>query len=366
MKSSWIPVAACVVAGALWGFSCSSTPGESGDGGTTTDSGTTTTDSGTGGRDAGNGTNDSGSPGDAGNRDAGNTSGHAIQTVFVILMENTNWDDLKGSSNVPFINSLLDAGAHAEQYYDPGVHPSEPNYLWLEAGDNFGITADGTPATDSQSTTQHLVSYLEDAGISWTSWQEDIDPDGGCPVQGVNEYAPKHNPMVFFDDVNTNSARCVAHVRPYSELQAHLVNGTVPRYNFITPNLCNDMHGDTSCSNNCGQFGITPSGDQTCDRAGDAWLATAVPKILASQAFKNGGALFITWDESEYSFTCTNQECPIGMIVLSPYAKVGYSNSIPYDHSSTLRTMQEIFGVPPFLRAAADAGDLSDLFTRFP
>jgi hypothetical protein len=50
------------------------------------------------------------------------------------------------------------------------------------------------------------------------------------------------------------------------------------------------------------------------------------------------------------------------MVVVSPLAKANYSNSIYYTHSSTLRTMQEIFGVRPFLRDAANATDLSDLF----
>ena len=40
-----------------------------------------------------------------------------------------------------------------------------------------------------------------------------------------------------------------------------------------------------------------------------------------------------------------------------------YSNTIDYTHSSTLRTLQEIFGVDgPFLGDAANATDLSDLF----
>ena len=62
-------------------------------------------------------------------------------------------------------------------------------------------------------------------------------------------------------------------------------------------------------------------------------------------------------------------DCPIGMILLSPLAKGGaYHNTISYDHSSTLKTLQEIFHVSPLLRHAADpdVSDLSDLFTRFP
>jgi hypothetical protein len=51
------------------------------------------------------------------------------------------------------------------------------------------------------------------------------------------------------------------------------------------------------------------------------------------------------------------------MIVLSPLAKGGgYHNTLHYTHSSTLRTLQKIFGAGPFLGGAATALDLSDLF----
>jgi len=41
-------------------------------------------------------------------------------------------------------------------------------------------------------------------------------------------------------------------------------------------------------------------------------------------------------------------------------------NSIHYTHSSTLRTLEEIFGVTPLLGDAANATDLGDLFATFP
>src|SRR4051812_44847974 len=64
--------------------------------------------------------------------------------VFIILMENHNWSSIKGSASAPYINNaLLPIASYADQYYNPpGIHPSEPNYLWLEAGTNFGITND--------------------------------------------------------------------------------------------------------------------------------------------------------------------------------------------------------------------------------
>src|SRR5437868_14118360 len=92
---------------------------------------------------------------------------------------------------------------------------------------------------------------------------------------------------------------------------------------------------------------------------GDHWLSLEIPKILASRAYSNNGAIFITWDEGNGS----SSDGPIGMIVISPLAKGGgYSNSNYYTHSSTLRTMQNIFRVRPYLGDAANATDLSDLF----
>ena len=89
------------------------------------------------------------------------------QHVFLIVMENHNWSDIKNSPSAPYINNtLLPTASYAEQYYNPpGNHPSEPNYLWLEAGTNFGISNDLDPVFNHQSTTQHFVTLLSNAGL---------------------------------------------------------------------------------------------------------------------------------------------------------------------------------------------------------
>ena len=276
-----------------------------------------------------------------------------IKTVFIILMENKNWVQILGSSSAPYINNtLLPMASHAELYFNPPlVHPSLPNYLWLEAGINFGIFNDDPPSANHQSTTQHLVTLLQKSGISWKTYQENI---GGadCPLANNGLYAVRHNPFVYFDDVtdngNPNSANCISHVRPFSELATDLANNTVAQYNFITPNECNDMHD--RCA---------PLNDPI--RQGDTWLSQNLPMILGSAAYRSGGAVFVTWDEGAAS------DGPIGMIVASPFAKGnGYRNFIRYTHGSTLRTFQEIFGVSPFLGDADNEADLSDLFAVFP
>ncbi len=281
------------------------------------------------------------------------TGNHAIKTVFLIVMENHNWSDIKGNSSAPYINhTLLPMASYAQQYYNPpGNHPSLPNYLWLEAGTNFGLADDASPYIDHQNTTQHLTTLLNNAHISWKAYEESTNGQV-CPLMSIGAYAVKHDPMVYFNDVtddnNIDSAYCIAHVRPFSELSSDLAHNTEGRYNFITPNLCDDMH--TPCP---------PAFDTI--RQGDTWLSQQIPMIMRSTAYKNGGAIFITWDEA------TTGDGPIGMIVLSPDAKGhGYSDTIHYTHSSTLRTVEEIFGVSPLLGAAAQATDLSDLFQTFP
>jgi hypothetical protein len=158
--------------------------------------------------------------------------------------------------------------------------------------------------------------------------------------------------MVYFKDINgglsSSSSECIAHVRPYSELGRDLEVNVMPAYSFITPNICNDMHDSSGCATT------------NSIANGDAWLASEVPHILGSRAYQDGGALFITWDESE------GGNVPIGFIALSPLIKPNYTSQVAYSHSSTLRSIQEIFGVMPLLGGAASANDLSDLFRSFP
>jgi len=147
-------------------------------------------------------------------------------------------------------------------------------------------------------------------------------------------------------------------VVPYSHLATDIKAHATARYNLIIPNLCHQGHE-----------GITP-----CDPAepgsntlrSDQWLKKNLPVILASEAYKEGGAVFVIWDEAED--TAQYGDGPVGLFLISPFAKGEgrreYSNGIHYDHSSTLKTIQEIFGVTPLLGAAADPAtqDLSDLF----
>jgi phosphatidylinositol-3-phosphatase len=266
----------------------------------------------------------------------------ALRTVFVIVLENHDWAAIYNNTNAPYLNqALLPMASFAAQYHKPPV--GHPVYMWFEAGTNFGIEVDNPPSINHQGTTNHLATLLHNAGLTWRAYEENIS-GSACPLTDSYPYVVRHNPFVYFDDVMTNAMNCHTNVRPYSELPADLANNTLAAYNFITPNITNDMHD--------------PPGTSTAIAAGDTWLSHEIPRIMASAAYSNGGAIFITWDEG--SSTANN---PIGMIVLSPLAKGGgYSNSVYYTHSSLVRTLQDIFQVHPYLQDAANATNLGDLF----
>lgn len=278
-------------------------------------------------------------------------SSHQLKTAFVILLENQNWHEVKGNKSAPYINDvLLPQSASAENYRNPAfLHPSEPNYIWMEAGSNLGILNNHGPDENHRTTKKHLTRLLQDANVPWRSYQQGISGTR-CPLTVENDYEPKHNAMVFFTDMTdgnlTTSRNCIEHVRPEAELAADLANDKVSGYVFITPDRCHNMHD--ACA----------SGDAV--KNGDEFLRREIPMLQASAAYKNGGAIFVTWDESE------DGEYPIGMLVLSPLARVGYRSATPFTHSSFLRTMQEIFAVGPLLRDAEAATSLGEMFTSYP
>ena len=353
-----------------------------------------------------------------------------IKTVFVIAMENHNWtqpppqfsgiQQIYQNPNAPFINSLVNGTAsavingsvvkisqqvaYAAAYHNvlatpsgnnPSIHPSEPNYLWAEAGTNFGIFNDADPYPDNNHDTPlHLTSLLTQAGKTWRSYQEDIDltssaggltnvplpedlwtvpltsfsgnfASGTNAYNGSNQfnYAAKHNPMVFFTDTNggnnaTPTNPLSTHYAPLQQLLTDLANDTVADYNWITPDQYNDMHSGLA-----GGFeGLT--GDAANIMQGDNFLRQIVPIIMASNAYKNHGVIILWWDESEGG---DDFDHTLGEIVISSRAHpnvngLPYASPVNYTHSSDLRTLQNIFHLGPYLGDAANATDLSDLF----
>src|SRR5215471_1701407 len=198
----------------------------------------------------------------AGRPVAAEPPGSPVGNVIVIAMENHNFtqpdptsspQQILGNPAAPYINSLITPGdpnaaqvSYAVAYYNAGnhVHPSEPNYVWAEAGTDFGIHTDADPRTANNNIfdAPHLTRQLDQAGISWKNYQEDVQlsvaPTTSAsgttgpvnPYYGTTQfnYAVKHNPMAFFPDTAQRN------VFPLARLIQDLRDGTVGRYNWIT------------------------------------------------------------------------------------------------------------------------------------
>jgi hypothetical protein len=267
-------------------------------------------------------------------------------TIFTVVMENHSRGDILGNSQAPYINQLAQSGAVAAGYHDAYVHPSEPNYIWMVAGENFGILNDDDPNGGNVITsTSHLADQIENAGLTWKSYQEDMGQ--ACDLSSHGTYAVKHNPFAYFGDINgwdgkqfQPNARCTDHLVDFGQLDVDLAAGQLPDYVFITPNLQNDMHDGSIAQ-------------------GDAWLAALVPKIQASERYQNGGALFLVWDEG------SSQGDDPPFIVVSPNARPGFVSHTDYDTSAFLKTVQAMLGVEPL--PCSPAPDtvpvMSELFT---
>jgi acid phosphatase len=265
----------------------------------------------------------------------------AFSHVFEIVLENHEISSIIGSSSAPYINSLAQTYGLASNYY--GVrHPSLPNYLALVGGDTFGITTNCNTCYINAPT---LADQVEASGRTWKAYIESM-PKPCYLGDAAPLYKQKHNPLIYFNDIRTNPARC-SNIVPFTQFDTDLAANNLPNYVWITPNMCNSMH-DCSVS------------------TGDKWVKTVVSKILASPAWKQNGVLFITFDEGSTDTSCCQLAAggQVVTLVISPLGKPAYTSSTPYSHYSLLRTIEDAWGLPPLANAACNcSAPMAEFFT---
>jgi phosphatidylinositol-3-phosphatase len=390
--------------------------------------------------------------GDANNNSAtDNGAIGQLGDVFYLDFENHNLTQpagltgepqpLMGNPAAPYLNSLMNPSSPnaaqtswASNYYNVlynnpavSIHPSEPNYIWQEGGSNFGeigndddpYANNGNPNPNLNNNVKlvaatgnnpaNLSGLLQAAGISWKSYQEDIDltpPSGGSVNQpstwggsqdvsstvasqsewtvptssmsgtsadytnaynGSHQYnfAVKHDGTLFYTDTNGGMLAApnfspsnpeAQYYAPLQQLATDLTNNTVARYNLITPDQYNEMHSSLNTNFTYDGVTYTHNTDQEAIAEGDNFLSIVVPEIMASQAYKNNGEIVIWFDESEGGNTT---QFTLSEIIISPLAKGNaFDSTVVYTHSSDLKTLEEAFDVP-----APGGGFLADANT---
>ena len=280
-----------------------------------------------------------------------------IPHVMLIMMENTSKATLDASTNTPFLHSLPAMGATAADYH--GVtHPSLPNYIALTSGQFGGIKCDCSPMGGACSSFNcnivlgdcgcaqsvlHLGDQLEGAHLNWRNYAEDMGTP--CNLTNAGDYAVRHVPFVYYDNVQMNQARCNYHVVDWSQLAGDLA-GSMPSFALLTPNTVHDMHDPIA------------GGAQNLAN-GDVWLMQQVPMLMASPAYASS-LLIIAWDEDDLS-GINHPDDPIPFYALGPLVKPGYVVSSHVDHYALLATIEDALGVGR-IGNAAHAQPLADMF----
>ena len=133
----------------------------------------------------------------------------AFRHVFVIVLENKEYQSIVGSPAAPYLNGLIARYASLTNMYAE-THPSEPNYFALFSGSTQGATDDGTYSLGGANLADQLVAH----GKTWRVFAQNVPP--GCyagssasgGADGPGTYARKHEPAISFTDISGNPSRC--------------------------------------------------------------------------------------------------------------------------------------------------------------
>jgi hypothetical protein len=277
---------------------------------------------------------------------------------MVVVEENHSFADVIGNPAAPNLNYLARTFGLASNYF--GVsHPSEPNYVALLGGSTFGVS-DDNPYYVNKINAPSLISELDAAGISWKAYLQSL-PHAGyqgicypAKCNGVPDidplYVSKHVGITNFT-TSLNAADWSRQV-PVDQLATDLAANNVPRFSWIIPDECRDMHGDPPY---CVDSGSTFSGasydpqDQHLVGIGDAYLGRLVNEVTSASFWSHGNnALVVVYDEGDDDAGCCGTNPgggQVAAVVVTNHGPRGLQDSNPYNHYSLLRTIQDSFGI---------------------
>ena len=336
-----------------------------------------------------------------------------IKHLFVIVLENENAETTFGANPpAPYLGTTLrEAGAYIPDYYGIG-HESLDNYVAMVSGQppnpqtqsDCQVYTEMLPGTQREDgvalgqgcvfprSVRTVVNQLESNGLSWRGYMQDmansvpagepatcrhpaigaIDPTQ--KARAADQYAVRHNPFVYFHSI-IDFPTCQENDVDLGQLSTDLASASAtPNYAFITPDLCSDGHDET-CANPALPAGFAGI---------DAFLREWVPRIEASAAYQDQGAIFVTFDESAGGAnSCCNEPTGpntpnnggpeygsgggrVGGVMISPWIKPGTVTQAPYNHYAFLRWVEDDFGLSHLAYAGTAGLETfgSDVFTR--
>ncbi|KAK6971692.1 phosphoesterase family-domain-containing protein [Favolaschia claudopus] len=281
-------------------------------------------------------------------KDKPKTKGKAFNRFIQVWFENT---DFATAASTPVFESLAEQGILLTNYMAV-THPSEPNYVAAIGGDFFGMHDDNMYHVPSNIST--VVDLLEERAVTWATYQENMPTTSfyGFSHSSNNYISPgsadypyyvrKHNPLIIYDAISEDPER-VKRVRTFNDFANDVVNGTLPQWVFVTPNMVNDAH------------------DTTIDFAA-SFLEYWLLPLLTDPRVNDGETLIqVTFDEAE-TFSQQNRIASILLGGAVPLKLRGTTDDTLYTHYSGLSTVQNNWVLKSLGRGDTNS-DINNVFS---
>lgn len=259
--------------------------------------------------------------------------------VVVILMENTSYGGIIGSPYAPYINSIAARCGVASNYHNIS-HLSLDNYIGMTDGASLSALEpffdDCSPSPSCEVAGPGIFTQVK----SWMAYDESMPSN--CDKVTAGFYAARHNPAVYYTRLSNCASRDVPlETASDSPLLGDFASSSkAPAFAFVTPNLCDDMHGATGCPANL-------------TIAGDSWLRKWVTLLTATAVYRQGEtAIFIDWDEGgggtvgeNCATNTTDQSCHVPLVVIAPSVRRHTVDGTLLNHYSLLKAAEQLLGV---------------------
>jgi hypothetical protein len=288
-----------------------------------------------------------------------------IKHVFLISLASSGYEAAFGSApQMPYLAGTLRPQGDLLTNFTLLDKASLPNSLAAIGGQApTAATRANCPTFDDCSLAAEDLTLVDQLGLAkftWKAYMESmVDPATGQPDNCVypqpdappsdvtGGYSVTLNPFPYFHSL-LDLGDCALNDVPFDGLEKDLKKvDSTPNYSYISPNLCN-----------VGVSGQCPAGAADGAAAADAFLASWVPKILASPAYKEDGLLIVSFGQLNTAAPVDPAVPPpsdplkVGALLVSSFVTPGATDAVAYNSYSLLRSTEDLFGLAPIGKAA--------------
>ncbi|WP_445167531.1 alkaline phosphatase family protein [Mycolicibacterium sp. Dal123E01] len=296
-----------------------------------------------------------------------------LDHVFLVYMENKGYNDILGSPNAPFTNSLINAYGFANNYFAV-THPSLPNYYAMAGGQVYGKTYNCESVCINDP--NNLAFTIDNAGKTWAAYAQSLMP-GEDPLVSSGGYSTDQTPWPAFAGIGDNQAYAAAHIFPLTQMATDLQsNTTTPDFVWFAADEDSNGEGPVDTPSGVAHFVLSQLDPrhQYNVKALDAFLQQNVPTILNSEVWQTTkSVLIITFDEDNNNITLgfgNEGNHVVTVVIPSPLAVAdggmkggAFIDPTHYDHYSTLRTIEDALSLPTMTNNDKYAEPLNGFWT---